>query len=177
MTIYAKLKNGSPIFLAGPHNIINPTEEQIAKYAKEYGYKPVINTPKPGLYYTETWIETAEAITNFWIPFELEQAKNNALDKVQIALTTSLSKRTIISCTGFENGIVYDADALTNAAGMSVGDMYIDATNNVTVLTEETLDAIRVALKQHRLSLYTNATSKRTLIAEAKIVDEVEAAL
>lgn len=177
MTQYAKLKNGSPIFLAGPHNIINPTEEQTATYAAEHGYKPVSQSPAPGIYYTESWSETPDTIQNNWTPIQLEQAKEDALQRVQEKLTVSLSTRTTIDCPGFSAGIIYDGDALTNAAGLEPGDDYIDAANNVTILTEEALKAIRVALKQYRLSLYAKATVTRALIDAAKNVDEVEAAI
>lgn len=178
MTTYAKLTpEGQLNVLRYIPHVACPSEERMAAYATEHGYKPASQYPAPGIYYTESWSETPDTIQNNWTPIQLEQAKEDALQRVQEKLTSTLSTRTIIDCPGFSAGIIYDGDALTNASGLEPGDNYIDAANNVTILTEEALKAIRVALKQYRLDLYAKATVTRALIDAAKNVDEVEAAI
>lgn len=177
MTIYAKLIDGAPVFLERVPYISNATEEQLADYAAAHGYKPLGHSDPRGLYYNLAYEELFDSIREFYIPWELDAAKADAEARVQSELTAALSARVTIFCMGFEAGIVYDADALTNAAGMSVGDLYIDAANNVTALTEEQLDNIKAALKNYRMSLYAAATSKREAITAAEDVDAVEAAL
>lgn len=174
---YAKLINGQPRILAGAHNIANATESQLAEYAAAHGYKTYTEAARPGLYWREAYFETDSALSLVWETWPLEDAKADAMQRVQEELTSALSERVTIPCDGYSAGIVYDGDALTNAAGMSVGDPYIDAANNVAPLTEEQLDNIKAALKSHRMALYAAATIKREQIAAAEDVDAVEAAL
>ena len=174
---YAKLIDGQPRILAGAHNIANATEAQLAEYAAAHGYKRLGHSDPRGRYYNLAYEELFDSIREFYIPWALEDAKADAMQRVQEELTSALSERVTIPCDGFSAGIVYDGDALTNAAGMSVGDPYIDAANNVAPLTAEGLDAIQRALKAHRMGLYAAATVKREQIAAAEDVDAVEAAL
>lgn len=88
----------------------------------------------------------------------------------------SLPVRAVIECVGFENGIIYDQDALINAVGLSVGDSYIDAQDVVHTLTDENIINITQALKGKRQSLYGKAMLKRAGISAAKNVNEVEEA-
>lgn len=177
MTTYAKLTDGVPQYLTRVPNVSNATEQQLAVYAAVHGYKPFGRSDYRGMYYDTAYEELPDAVRQFYIPWELGKAKVDAKTRVQQELTATLSSRVIIPCPGFPSGIVYDDDALTNAAGMSAGDSYIDADDNVTELTEETLQAVRAALKAHRMGLYAAATLKRKAIAAAESVDEVEATL
>lgn len=178
MTTYAKLTpEGQLNVLRYIPHVACPSEARMAAYAAANGYKPVSQTPAPGKYYTLSWEESDTEIHNVWNPLELSSAKEDAMQRVQTALTLKLAERATVDCPGFPSGIVYDEDALHNAAGMTPGDPYIDAANNVTELTQESLDAVRAALKAYRMSLYLAATEKRVAIEAATNVDEVEAAI
>lgn len=175
---YAKFIDGELKFISSVPYISDCTEEQLAEYATEKGYKLYVLTDCPGRFYNQgTPKETETEIIQTWIPCDLDDAKNSAKEQVQYELTSSLSVRDTIKCEGIENGIVYDSDALINAMGMEVGDPFIDALDGIHMLTEDDLKNIRTALKNHRAGLYMNATVKREAIDKAVNVDEVEQAL
>lgn len=66
---------------------------------------------------------------------------------------------------------------MTNATGLTAGDMFIDAADEVHQLTADDVSRIQAALKNYRQTLYAAATTRRTSISAATTVDEVERAL
>ena len=154
-------------------NISNPTEEQEAAYAAEHGFKELVETPAPGRYYRKEYAEGEDTITETWEPWELEEAKKDALREVQGRLDAALDARQTIPCEGFPAGIVYDRNALINAGGLAAGDVFIDAADGIHTLTAQDVAAITAALKEYRQSLYAAATRMRAEIAAATTVDEL----
>lgn len=158
-------------------NVVNALEETRAKYALENGFKEYIHTSQPSRFYTQSYSEDESTITDVWTPIDLNDAKSRALEIVQGQLTQKLSERIIVTCEGFDNGIVYDNDAITNALGLEVGDTFIDAQDGLHELTQQNIDNIRAALKTHREGLYTLVTYRRGMINASTDVDQVEQAL
>lgn len=154
-------------------NISNPTEAQVAAYAAAHGFMELVETPAPGRYYRMGYAETEDAITETWVPWELEAAKKDALEAVQDRLDAVLDARQSIPCESFPAGIVYDRNALINAGGLAEGDVFIDAGDGLHTLTAEDVERIAAALKQYRQSLYATATQRRAAIAAAATVDEL----
>lgn len=178
MTTYAKLIDGAPRILAGAHNIANATEAQLAEYAAAHGYKPLGHSDPRGRYYNLAYEELFDSIREFYIPWALEDAKADAMQRVQDELTAALSARVTIPCAGVENGVISDNDALFNAAGDFRGaPSIVDAANELHEPTPELQEAYKTALAERRNGLYALATYRRTLIAAAEDVDAVEAAL
>lgn len=176
--IYAKLIDGTPRLLRGAHNIANATEAQLADYAAAHGYKPYTVTAKPGLYWREAYFETDSALSLVWETWPLEEAKEDAMQRVQEELTAALSERVTIPCAGVENGVISDNDALFNAAGDFRGaPSIVDADNALHEPTDELKEAYKTALAERRNTLYAIATYRRALIDTAADVDAVEAAL
>lgn len=178
MTTYAKLIAGQPRILAGAHNIANATEAQLAEYAAAHGYKTYTESAKPGLYWREAYFETDTALSLVLEAWPLEDAKADALQRVQEELTAALSERVTIPCAGIENGVISDNDALFNAAGDFRGaPSIVDAANELHEPTPELQEAYKTALAERRNGLYALATYRRALIDAAADVDAVEAAL
>lgn len=177
MKKYAKINQyGGIEFLRNIPNVINPSEAMWDDYAAKHGYKEYVQVPSPGKYYSKKYTETEKTVTDTWIPFELDTAKQNAMDNVQRWLDSNLSIRTTIDCKGIDNGIIYDENALVNAMGIEDGDAFIDANDGIHILTEELIKNIKAALKGYRQSIYLKATVKRANINAATNVDEVEEA-
>ena len=170
---YAKVEAGALQIMGRVPNISNPTEAQVAAYAAAHGFKELEETPAPGRYYRKGYAETDAAITETWEPWELEDAKKDALEGVQRALDSVLDTRATIPCAGFPAGIVYDRNALINAGGLAAGDVFIDAADGIHTLTEADVAAITAALKEYRQNLYAQATQQRAAIAAAEDVDEL----
>ena len=173
MKTYAKLENGALRTMGRVPNISNPTEAQAAAYAAANGFKELVETPAPGRYYRKGYEEGADAITETWEPWELDAAKENALETVQDRLDAVLDARQTIPCTGFPAGIVYDRNALINAGGLAAGDEFIDAKDEVHTLTAAGVTTITAALKEYRQSLYAQASQRRAAIDAATTVDEL----
>ena len=173
MKTYAKLESGALREMGRVPNIINPTEAQAAAYAAAHGFKELVQTPAPGRYYRKGYAETDAAIMETWKPWELGEAKADALREVQGRLDTVLDARATIPCDGFSAGIVYDRNALINAGGLAAGDAFIDAADGIHTLTAQDVAAITAALKEYRQSLYAQATQRRAAIAAAATVNEL----
>ena len=173
MKTYAKLEDGALRVMGRVPNISNPTEAQAAAYAAAHGFKELVETPAPGRYYRKGYAETQDAITETWEPWELDEAKENALETVQGKLDAVLDARQTIPCEGFPAGIVYDRNALINAGGLAAGDTFIDAADGKHTLLSAEVAAITTALKGYRQSLYAQATQRRAAIAAATTVDEL----
>ena len=154
-------------------NISNPTDAQVAEYAAAHGFKELVAVEQPGRYYRKGYAEEDAAITETWEPWELEEAKENALETVQRRLDAVLDARQTILCDGFPAGIVYDRNALINAGGLAAGDAFIDAADGIHTLTAQDVAAITATLKEFRQSLYAAATQQRATIAAASTVDEL----
>ena len=173
MKTYAKLEDGALRMMERVPNISNPTDAQIAAYAAAHGFKELVETPAPGRYYRKGYAETDAAITETWEPWELAEAKENALETVQGRLDAALDARQTIPCEGFPAGIVYDRNALINAGGLAAGDAFIDAADGIHTLSARDVAAITAALKEYRQGLYGTATQRRAAIAAATTVDEL----
>ena len=173
MKTYAKMESGALRMMGRVPNISNPTDAQIAAYAAAHGFKELVETPQPGRYYRKGYAETDAAITETWVPWELEAAKKDALETVQGGLDTSLDARATVPCEGFPAGIVYDRNALINAGGLAAGDVFIDAEDGLHTLNAAQVENIAAALKGYRQSLYTQATQRRAAIADATTVEEL----
>lgn len=171
---YAKLEDGALRTMGRVPNISNPTAAQVAAYAAAHGFKELVAVERPGLYYTVgSYAETDTTITEVWEPWELGDAKADALKTVQDRLDNMLDVRQAISSERFPAGIVYDRNALINASGLAAGDSFIDAANGLHTLSEQDVAAITAALKEYRQSLYALATQQRAAIAAAATVDEL----
>ena len=173
MKTYAKLEAGALRVMGRVPNISNPTEAQVAAYAAAHGFKELVHATAPGRYYRKGYAEGADTITETWTAWELAEAKADALGTVQERLDAVLDARQTIPCGGFPAGIVYDRNALINAGGLAVGDVFIDAADGVHTLSGQDTAAITAALKGYRQSLYASATQQRAAIAAATTVDEL----
>ena len=173
MKTYAKLEAGALRVMGRVPNISNPTEAQVAAYAAALGFKELVETPQPGRYYRKGYAETDAAITETWEPWELEEAKEDALEQVQDRLDNELDARQTIPCAGFPAGVVYDRNALINAGGLAAGDAFIDAADGLHTLASQDVAAVTAALKEYRQGLYATATQRRAAIAAATTVDEL----
>ncbi|MCQ2366105.1 MAG: hypothetical protein MJ056_02935 [Akkermansia sp.] len=173
MKTYAKLEAGALRVMGRVPDIINPTAAQVAAYAAAQGFKELVAAEQPGRYYRKGYAEADAAITATWEPWELEDAKADALETVQDRLDAVLDARQTIPCEGFPAGIVYDRNALINAGGLKAGMQFIDAADGLHTLTEEDVGIIAAALKEYRQSLYATATQQRAAIAAATTVDEL----
>ena len=173
MKTYAKMEAGALRLMGRVPNIINPTDGQAAAYAAAHGYKELVAVEPPGRYYRKGYAESADAITETWEPWGLEEARKDALETVQDRLDAALDARQTIPCEGFPAGIVYDRNALINAGGLAAGDVFIDAEDGLHTLTALGVEAVTAALKEYRQGLYATATQKRAAIAAAATVDEL----
>ena len=173
MKTYAKLEAGALRVMGRVPNISNPTEAQAAAYAAANGFKELVAVEPPGRYYRKGYAEGEDTITETWEPWELEAAKENALETVQDRLDAVLDARQAIPCEGFPAGIVYDRNALINAGGLAAGDEFIDAKDEVHTLTAAGVTTVTAALKEYRQRLYAIAMQKRATIAAATTVDEL----
>ena len=173
MKTYAKLESGALRVMGRVPNISNPTEAQVAAYAAANGFKELVTVEAPGRYYRLGYAETDAAITETWEPWELGEAKEDALEQVQHALDAVLDARATVPCAGFPEGIVYDRNALINAGGLAAGDGFIDAADGLRTLSAQDVAAVTAALKEYRQSLYASATQRRAAIAAATTVDEL----
>ncbi len=154
-------------------NISNPTEAQVAAYAAAHGFKELVHTTAPGRYYEVFYIQDDTSISEAWMPWNMDEAKADALNQVQHKLDAVLDARAAIPCNGFPAGIVYDRNALINAGGLAAGDTFIDAADGIHTLSAQDVAAITAALKGYRQGLYAAATQRRTAIAAAGNVEEL----
>lgn len=177
MKTYAKLEDGELRVMGRVPNISNPTEAQVDAYAAAHGFKELRRTTQPGRYYAQGWHETATLITETWTAWELDAAKEDALETVQGRLDAVLDARQTVPCEGFPAGIVYDRNALINAGGLAEGDAFIDAADGLHTLTAQDVENIAAALKGKRQELYAATTQVRVRIDSAQDVDAVESAL
>lgn len=177
MKKYAKFIDDNIKFLARVPNASYTTPEMLADYAAANGWKEYISTNPPNQFYTMTHKETAKRITETWEAMPLDDAKALALDKVQHDLDLALATRAVIPCASYPAGIIYDEAALVNALGLALGDMFIDAADNVHEMSTMGVDNVRGALKQYRQSLYAQAAEQRAAIAAATTVDDIAAVI
>lgn len=123
------------------------TDDTLKEFAEDHEFKELVETDAPNRYYTVSYHETAKRITQTWQPMPLDDAKALALDDVQAELDKRLTTRAVIPCASFAAGIIYDEAALVNALGLALGDMYIDAADNVNEISTLGVDNVRRALK------------------------------
>ena len=173
MKTYAKLESGALRVMGRVPNISNPTDAQVDEYAAAHGFKELVEVDSPGRFYRKGYAEAEDAITETWEPWELEEAKEDALEQVQDRLDNELDARQTIPCAGFPAGVVYDRNALINAGGLAAGDVFIDAADGIHTLTAQDVAAITAALKEYRQGLYAATTQRRAAIAAASTVDDL----
>lgn len=174
---YAKLKEGGRVdFLRRVPNVTNCTDETLARYAVEHGYKEYVSNPAPGRYYNETHSMVGDRIVQQWTPWELDTAKQEALRVIQEKLNASLAATVSVPCEGIPAGIDYNQQATINALGIKQGDMWIDSANQVHLVDEALIGHIKKALTDHHMSLYAKAQYHRDAVEAAKDVLEVEKA-
>lgn len=182
MKTYAKLNEGGALQLMGRiPNISNPTEEQRAAYAAANGYKELVRTPSPGRYHKVSYTQDDTAITETWVPWDLDAAKRDALNIVQANRDASMNN-VVIPCDAMPNGILFNTEAMVYAIGLSAspsleGETWTDAADETHDLTTPMLASITVAMKAHIKAVQDAARPVRDAIRAAKTVEEVENAL
>ena len=174
MKKYAKLVEGRLERLLRIPNNYSCTEEYLAEYAKEHGYKELIETPRPSPHYNPVYTETETTIDEGWEPMDLDMVKQEAYRNIQESLNFRIKQRTEVTCEALEKSIIYDEAALINAMGLEPGDAFICADDSIILVTEEQIAAIKATLKGFRQGIYAEATVKRQEVADAKTVEEVE---
>lgn len=124
-------------------------------------------------------IATIQVIKSKWVANELQECKDNATDAVQSSLDSILATRSVIdSSLGFKT--VFDTAAQINIMGILVAKdsmtwpiAFIDADNNVHMLSFEEIAALAQDLMTYKNSLYIKATEYRTQITQANTVEEL----
>lgn len=191
MKKYVKLTETGTIEVMGriPH-VSNPTEEAIAEYAAANGYKLLVETPKPGMYYSNSYVDKGDTVEEVWAPVNLGDAKANALSILQTRRDTAMcgpdGKGVVIECTSLPNGILYNTEASSNAQALMLltmqgklpeGQMWTDAADESHLLTQELLTDIATAMLTHANTVQLSVQPARDAVRAAENVDEVEAAL
>lgn len=117
MALYGKLNNGEITLCTFIPNVSNASQEALAQYAKEQGYKKIVERKQEHQYMMCSWKETAATITQLWTEMDIDDVKSILLEEVQTELNESLEKRVSIPCSlGFD--IVYDTQAQMNVMGL-----------------------------------------------------------
>ena len=185
MKTYAKLESGALRMMGRVPNISNPTEAQAAAYAAAQGFKELVAVEQPGCYYRRRYAETDTTITEVWEPWELEEAKENALETVQGRRDAAMNG-VVIPCAGLPNGILYNTEAQTMAQGLMLtamqgGDIteeaWTDAADVEHAMSAELLSNIAAAMREHIRTTQAKYKPARDAVNAADDVDEVEAAL
>ncbi len=196
MKTYAKLEAGALRVMGRVPNIINPTDAQVAAYAAAHGFKELVETTAPGRYYRKGYAETDAAITETWTAWELEAAKEDALQTVQDRLDADRVAGSVCECEGLPNGVLCNErargvagdyqgmllDAQLNQgpearAAIMARLTWTDAADVAHQLTEALFAAIKAALFSWESGIQASADSKRANIKAAEDIDAVEAAL
>ena len=162
-------------------NISNPTEEQRAAYAAAHGFKELVHTPSPGRYRKVSYTQDDTAITETWVPWNLDAAKRDALNIVQADRDASMNN-VVIPCDALPNGILFNTEAMVYAIGLSAsqsleGETWTDAADETHDLTTPMLASITAAMKAHIKDVQDAARPVRDAIRAAETVEEVENAL
>ena len=185
MKTYAKLEAGALRTMGRVPNISNPTEAQVAAYAAAHGFKELVAVEQPGRYYRKGYAEADTAITETWEPWELEDAKADALREVQGRRDAAMNG-VVIPCDALPNGILFNTEALTMANSLVIlssqgalpaGTTWTDAADVSHELTGELLGAIVQAMLGHVNGTQARFAPARDAVNAAEDVDEVESAL
>lgn len=185
MKTYAKLEQGALRTMGRVPNISNPTDAQVAEYAGAHGFKELVATPAPGRYYRKSHTETDAAITETWEPWELEEAKGNALREVQGRRDAAMNG-VVIPCEGLPNGVLFNGEAhnmvnslmLLQAQGALPEDAeWTDAADVAHAVTPELIAALVAAMMGHIQAVQARFKPARDAVNAAEDVDAVEAAL
>lgn len=185
MKTYAKLEAGALRVMGRMPNVSNPTDAQVAAYAAAHGFKELVETPTPGRYYRKGYAEGGDTITETWEPWELEDAKKDALDEVQGRRDAAMNG-VVIPCAGLPNGILYNTEAQTMAQGLMLtamqgGDIteeaWTDAADVEHAMSAELLANIAAAMREHIRTTQAKYKPARDAVNAAQDVDAVEAAL
>lgn len=186
MKTYAKLtETGALHTLERVPHVTNATEAQFEAYAKANGYKELVTTESPGMYYSKTYTEDDEVIRQGWTPWDLQAAKQHALNVLQGRRDAAMHN-VVIACEALPNGILYTTEAMTMAQGLVIlqskgalpeGTTWTDAADEAHVVTPDLLDAIVTSMLIHVNTTQAGVQQARDKVREAMDVDEVEAAL
>ena len=191
MKTYAKLEAGALRMMGRVPNISNPTEAQVAAYAAAHGFKELVETPAPGRYYRKGYAETEDAITETWVPWELEAAKKDALEgELQSRRNAAMfgvgGEGVVIPCSALPNGVLFNAEAhnmvnslmLLQAQGSLPDDAeWTDAADVAHAVTPTLIAALVQAMMGHIQAVQAKYKPARDAVNAAEDVDEVEAAL
>lgn len=185
MKTYAKLEEGALQIMGRVPNISNPTEAQRAAYAAAHGFKELVETPAPGMFYYRDYVDAGDTIEAVWHPIELAEAKTQALNTIQARRNAAMNE-VVIPCEGLPNGILYNTEAVTNALGLTLleakgalpaGQTWTDAADETHELTSGLLADISVAMVTHGNGVQERFRPARDAVRAAEDVDAVEAAL
>lgn len=146
MKTYARLVEGELDVLLYVPGWSNPTEDVVRSYASDNGYRELVRVERPGPYYNHGWHTTVKRLLDEWTPWDMADARADALRRVQAGLDAAVDTRRTVPCPGFDAGIVYDRNALINAMGLEAGDAFIDAADGLHTLSAEDIANIKAAL-------------------------------
>ena len=172
-------------------NISNPTEAQVAEYAAAHGFKELVVTPAPGMFYYRDYVDAGDIITAVWHPIELAEAKQQALDTIQARRDAAMfgepgTKGVVIECEALPNGVLFNAEAhnmvnslmLLDAKGaVPASAKWTDAADVAHPVTSGLIDALVAAMMGHVQGVQDKYEPSRDAVNAAEDVDEVEAAL
>lgn len=177
---YAKLNDNKLEVLTRLPNCGNPTSEMLEIYAATNGYKPYTRTDAPNPYYAHSYEETDTGITDVWTPIALEDAKEDALARIQANLDEKRTTRCTIPCDGLPNGIVCDPESRNMCMGLVIlgdnvpdGLTWTDAADEIHELTTGLLAAISAAYVGFLGMAQNEANDARAFVRNATTVDEV----
>ena len=185
MKTYAKLEAGALRMMGRVPNISNPTEAQVAEHAAAHGFKELVAVEQPGRYYRKGYAEGDTAITETWVPWELDAAKADALRELQGRRDAAMNG-VVIPCEGLPNGILYNTEAQTMAQGLMLtamqgGDIteeaWTDAADVEHAMSADLLANIAAAMREHIRTTQAKYKPARDAVNAAEDVDEVDAAL
>ena len=190
MKTYAKLEAGALRTMGRVPNISNPTEAQVAAYAAAHGFKELVAVEAPGRYYRKGYAESDAAITETWTAWELDVAKKNALETVQVrrddAMFGANGYGVVIECSALPNGVLFNGEAhnmvnslmLLNAQGaLPEGAEWTDAADVAHEVTPTLIAALVAAMMGHIQAVQARFKPARDAVNAAEDVDAVEAAL
>lgn len=173
-------------------NISNPTDEQVAAYAAAHGFKELVETPAPGLFYNREYVDAGDTIRAVWHPFELAVAKEQARDSIQARRDAAMFGidgalgGVVIPCSALPNGVLFNAEAhnmvnslmLLQAQGALPDDAeWTDAADVAHAVTPTLIAALVAAMMGHIQAVQARFKPARDAVNAAEDVDAVEAAL
>lgn len=173
---YATLNNGVLSIMSAPKYISNPTDEQLAAYATEQGYKPLETSTAPSKYHIKGYEETDDAISTIWTAPELDSLK-----VIKKAEAESSKDQALASTSTLEveevGSVIYNQDALINVMGLLLAQSeqtsYVLADDSVTTLSLEQVGLVSKALSDYRAQIYATKAARFDAIDACDDVDEL----